>query len=304
MNKLSTAKRTQVLHLLVEGNSMQATSRIADVACNSVVKLLAEAGEACSEYQDRAFRNLRCRKLQLDEIWSFIHCKQRNVESAKAAPPEAGDIWTWMAIDADTKLVPSWFVGSRGGDDAKTFVDDLASRLANRVQLTTDGHKAYLDAIEDAFGNDIDYAMLIKTYGETPHPAGRYSPGQVVGSEPRRVTGRPDPKHIGTSYVETQSLTIRMSNRKFTRLTNAFSRKAENHAHSIALHYMHYNFVRIHKTLRCSPAMAAGVSSKLWNMADIIAMMDARADAPKPRGPYMTKAKRAALAFEGAEISK
>jgi IS1 family transposase len=194
MNELPTAKCVQVLRLLVEGNSMQATSRIADLAFNSVVKLLAEAGDACSEYQDRAFCNRRCRRLQVDEIWSFIHCKQRNVESAKSAPPEAGDIWTWMAIDADTKLVPSWLVGSRDAGDAKTFISDLASRLASRVQLTTDGHKPYLEA--------IDYAMLIKTYGETPRPAGRYSPGQVVGSEPRRVAGRPDPKHISTSYVE------------------------------------------------------------------------------------------------------
>ncbi len=289
MNKLSSAKRAQILHPLVEGNSMQAAARIADVAFNSVVKLLAEAGDACSDYQDRAFHSLPCKRVQVDEIWSFVHCKQRNVGTAKAAPKDAGDIWTWMAIDADTKLVPSWLVGSRDGETAKTFIDDLAARLAHRVQLTSDGHKPYLEAVEGAFGNDIDYAMLIKTYGETPSPAGRYSPGQVVGSEPRRVTGRPDPKHISTSYVERQNLTIRMSNRRFTRLTNGFSKKAENHAHSISLHYMHYNFVRIHKTLRCTPAMAAGVTTKLWDMNDIVAMIDAQAEAPKGRGPYKVR---------------
>jgi IS1 family transposase len=247
MNKLDSAKRAQVLHLLVEGNSMQATARI-----------------------------------QVDEIWSFVHCKQRNVALAKDAPQQAGDIWTWMAIDADTKLVPSWLVGSRDAEAASIFIDDLAGRLSHRVQLTSDGHKPYLQAIEDAFGNDIDYAMLIKTYGETPHPPGRYSPAQVVGSEGRRVTGRPNPAHVSTSYAERQNLTIRMSNRRFTRLTNGFSKKAENHAYSIALHYMHYNFVRIHKTLKCTPAMAAGVTTKLWDMKDIVALIEAR-DPPAKR---------------------
>jgi IS1 family transposase len=282
MNKLPSAKRAQILHLLVEGNSMQATSRIADVSFNSVVKLLIDAGTACSEYQDEAFRNLKCRRLQVDEIWSFVHCKQRNVGSAKAAPSDAGDIWTWMAIDADTKLVPSWLVGHRDTVAAKMFIDDLASRLSNRVQLTSDGHKPYLQAVEDAFGDAIDYAVLVKVYGDAGVPPGRYSPGPVVGSEPHRVTGRPDPRHVSTSFVERQNLTICMSNRRFTRLTNAFSKTAENHAHSIALHYMHYNVVRMHKTLRCSPAMAAGVTTKLWSIMDIVDMIDAKA-APAKR---------------------
>jgi IS1 family transposase len=276
MNKLDSTKRAQVLHLLVEGNSMQAAARLADVSFNTVAKLLVDAGNACSEYQDRVFRDLKCRRIQVDEIWSFVHCKQRNVALAKEAPHQAGDIWTWMAIDADTKLVPSWLVGSRDAEAASIFISDLAGRLSHRVQLTSDGHKPYLQAVEDSFGIDIDYAMLIKTYGETPHPPGRYSPAQVVGSEGRRVTGRPDPAHISTSYAERQNLTIRMSNRRFTRLTNGFSKKAENHAHSIALHYMHYNFVRIHKTLKCSPAMAAGVTAKLWDMKDIVALIEAR----------------------------
>jgi IS1 family transposase len=281
MNKLDSAKRAQVLHLLVEGNSMQATARIADVSFNTVTKLLIDAGNACSDYQDKAFRNLPCKRVQVDEIWSFVHCKQRNVRTAKDAPQQAGDIWTWVAIDADTKLVPSWLVGSRDAEAAGIFMNDLAGRLSHRVQLTSDGHKPYLQAIEDAFGNDIDYAMLIKTYGETPHPPGRYSPAQVVGAELRRVEGRPDPKHVSTSFAERQNLTMRMSNRRLTRLTNGFSKKAENHAHSIALHYMHYNFVRIHKTLKCTPAMAAGVTAKLWDMKDIVALVEARDVAPK-----------------------
>ena len=284
MNKLTPHKRAQILHLLVEGTSMQATARIADVSFNSVGKLLIDAGEACLEYQDRTLRNLPCKRLQVDEIWSFVHCKQRNVAQATGAVDHAGDIWTWTAIDADTKLVPSWLVGSRDAHAARDFIDDLASRLAQRVQLTSDGHKPYLEAVEGAFGEAVDYAMLIKHYGETPVPAGRYSPGQITGSDTRRVTGHPDPAHISTSYVERQNLTLRMQNRRFTRLTNGFSKKAENHAHSIALHYMHYNFARVHKTLRCTPAMAAGVTGHIWTMDEIVKLIEAREVSPnRPR---------------------
>ncbi len=274
MNRLSITKRAHILNLLVEGNSLRAASRIADVSINTVYKLAIDAGEACSAYQDQAFRNLPCKRVQLDEIWSFVYAKQRNVMLAKAAPETAGDVWTWVAICADTKLVPSWRVGDRSGATAIEFVCDLSCRLANRVQVTSDGHRAYLEAVEAGFGADVDYAQLIKLYGEVPHPAGRYSPAQINGTETYCCAGNPDPDHISTtSYVERQNLTMRMSMRRFTRLTNAFSKKVENHAHSISLHYMHYNFVRIHKTLRVTPAMAAGVTEKLWSIEDVAALI-------------------------------
>jgi IS1 family transposase len=236
-----------------------------------------DAGEACLDYQDRHIRDLSSKRLQLDEIWSFVACKQRNVLTSKRAKndPSAGDCWTWVAICADTKIVPSWLVGDRSGETATQFVCDLSKRLANRVQVTTDGHRAYLEAIEAGFGADIDYAQLIKLYGEAPEGQRRYSPSEIRGTRTFCCTGNPDPKHISTSYVERQNLTIRMSMRRFTRLTNAFSKKIENHAHSVALHYMHYNFVRIHKTLRITPAMAAGVTDKLWSIADIVGVIDA-----------------------------
>jgi IS1 family transposase len=276
MNKLPSHKRAQILHLLVEGNSMRATARIADVAFNSVDKLFIEAGRACAAYQDTAFRNLACKRLQLDEIWSFVYAKQKNVQTAKAAPEDAGDVWTWVAIDADTKLVPSWRIGDRSSETGLAFVDDLARRLANRVQITSDGHRAYLEAIEGAFGGGVDYAQLVKLYGASPDSAkGRYSPAECTGCHKQRIEGNPDPAHVSTSYAERQNLTMRMSIRRFTRLTNAFSKKIEKHALSVALHYMHYNFARIHKTLRVSPAMAAGVTDKLWSVADIVTMIDA-----------------------------
>jgi IS1 family transposase len=274
MNRLPITRRAQILHALVEGNSLRAASRLADVSINTVYKLLIDAGEACSAYQNQAFRNLPCKRLQLDEIWSFIYTKQRNVILAKAAPETAGDVWTWVAICADTKLVPSWRVGDRSGATAIEFVCDLSKRLANRVQITSDGHRAYLEAVEAGFGADVDYAQLIKLYGEVPHPAGRYSPAQINGTKTFCCTGNPDPDHISTSYVERQNLTMRMSMRRFTRLTNGFSKKVENHAHAVGLHYMHYNFVRIHKTLRVTPAMAAGVTSKLWSIEDIARLTD------------------------------
>lgn len=274
MYKLTSQKRSQILHLLVEGNSLRAASRLADVAFNTVAKLFVDAGRACADYQDRTLRNLPCKRLQLDEIWSFVYAKAKNVPTAKAAPGGAGDVWTWMAIDADTKLVPSWHIGGRDGYIAEVFVRDLASRLANRVQITTDGHRPYLEAVESAFGADVDYAMLQKIYGTAPEAEKRYSPAECIGTQERVIEGSPDPAHISTSYVERQNLTMRMSIRRFTRLTNAFSKKLENHAHSVALHYMHYNFARIHKTLRMTPAMAAGVADRLWDVKDIVTTLE------------------------------
>jgi IS1 family transposase len=274
MYKLLPEKRVQVLHLLVEGNSLRATARLSDVALNTVSKLFVDAGRACAEYQDRTLRNLACKRLQLDEIWSFVYAKAKNVPVARNPPPSAGDVWTWMAIDADTKLVPSWHVGPRDGYVAQIFVRDLASRLANRVQITTDGHRPYLEAIEGAFGADVDYAMLQKIYGQSSEGEKRYSPAECIGIQERVIEGNPDPAHVSTSYVERQNLTMRMSIRRFTRLTNAFSKKLENHAHSVALHYMHYNFARIHKTLRVTPAMAAGVTDRLWEVKDIVTVLE------------------------------
>src|SRR5580700_3513300 len=274
MNKLSRADRAHIIRLLVEGNPMRSTSRIADVSINTVTKLLIDAGKVCSDYQDQALRDLQCKRLQPDEIWAFCYAKQRKVPFAKAAPEEAGDIWTWVAIDAETKLVPSWLVGDRSGDTAIRFVCDLSKRLANRVQVTSDGHRAYLEAVEAGFGADVDYAQLVKLYGEVPHPAGRYSPAAIQGTKTYCCTGKPDPAHISTSFVERQNLTMRMSMRRFTRLTNGFSKKAENHGHSVAIHFMHYNFVRIHQSLRVTPAMAAGVTPKLWSLTDMVAVID------------------------------
>lgn len=273
MNKLSRDARARILGMMVEGVSIRAISRLTGASKNTIVKLLADAGEAFSDYQDRAMRNLPCKRLQLDEIWAFVYAKQKNVGTAKAAPDGAGDCWTWMALDADTKLIPSYYVGARDAEAAKLFVGDLASRLANRVQLTTDGHKPYLEAVEEAFGADIDYAMLIKIYGDT-NGQGRYSPGECKGAVKRRVEGKPAPEHVSTSYAERANLTLRMGSRRFTRLTNAFSKKVENHAHSVAIHTMHYNFVRIHQTLRVTPAMAAGVTTTLWEVADMVKVLE------------------------------
>lgn len=291
MNKLPHSKRTQILAMLCEGSSMRSISRVADVSINTVSKLLVEAGEACLKLHDETVRNVKASRIQCDEIWSFCHAKQKNVATAKAAPEGAGDVWTWTAIDADTKLIVSYFVGDRSGDSAIDLMGDLHSRLSNRVQLTTDGHKAYLQAVEGAFGDDIDYAMLIKLYGASPESAkGRYSPAECTGTQKLPVTGTPETKHISTSFVERQNLTMRMSMRRFTRLTNGFSKKLENHVHALALYFVFYNFVRIHKTLRVSPAMQAGVTDRLWSMDDIIARIDADAPAPTKRGPYKKRA--------------
>jgi IS1 family transposase len=280
---LPPEKRTLVLHLLMEGNSLRATGRLADVSYNTVCKLFVEAAQVCSEYQDQVFRNLTCKKLQLDEIWSFVGSKAKNVPEEKIG--EYGDVWTWVAIDADTKLVPSWRVGDRSLYTAKEFVFDLSQRLANRVQITSDGYRAYLEAVEEAFGNDVDFAQLVKIYGETIEGQKRYSPAECIGAKKSKITGDPDLCCVSTSFVERQNLTMRMSIRRFTRLTNAFSKKLENHALSVALHYMHYNFCRIHKSLRVTPAMAAGVCDKVLDIKDIVAMMDAKA-LPKKRGSY------------------
>lgn len=274
MNKLPSEKRAQIIGMMVEGMSIRAIARLTGASKNTIVKLLIDAGEACSDYQNRTLRNLKCQRLQLDEIWSFVYAKAKNVRDAKAAPDVAGDVWTWTAIDADSKLIASWMVGDRSTDTARVFVDDLASRLIGRVQITTDGHRPYLEAIEGAFGATVDYAMLEKIYASPVEGQKRYSPPVCVGAKRREITGSPDPDHISTSFAERQNLSMRMGMRRFTRLTNAFSKKVENHAHAIAIYFMHYNFVRIHQTTRVTPAMAAGVTSKLWSISDIVRVVD------------------------------
>jgi IS1 family transposase len=273
MNRLPTEKRAQILALLCEGNSMRATTRLADVSFNAVKKILVDAGRAASDYQDRAFHNLKCKRVQVDEIWAFCYSKQKNVPEEKRGT--AGDIWTWVAIDADSKLVPSWFVGNRDAECARALLTDLASRMDNRIQLTSDGWRAYKDAVKDAFLDEIDYAQLVKIYGDNVEAHKRYSPPPCIGARKERLIGNPDKKHISTSYVERQNLTMRMHIRRFTRLTNAFSKKAENHVHAVSLHFMFYNFCRIHKTLRVTPAMAAGVTDHVWDMPDVVAVIDA-----------------------------
>jgi IS1 family transposase len=287
MNKLDTAKRVQILSMLCEGSSMRSITRVADASLNTVTKLLIDAGKACAAYHDEHVRNVKATRIQCDEIWAFCYAKQKNVETAKAAPEYAGDVWTWTAMEASHKMIISYLVGGRDGEYALSLMDDLQSRLANRVQLTTDGHKAYLEAVEDAFGGDIDYAQLIRLYGDVPETSkGHYSPAECTGAEKRKITGNPERKHISTSYVERQNLTIRMHMRRFTRLTNGFSKKVVNHAYAVALHVMFYNFVRMHKTLRMTPAMAAGVTDRLWDIKNIVALIDANAEPAKKRGPY------------------
>lgn len=276
MNRLSEAQRIQVIAALVEGNSIRATVRMTGVAKNTVVKLLAEIGGACEEYQDRAFRNLPCKRIQCDEIWGFCYCKQDNVPAEKRGEFGYGDVWTWAAICADTKLIPSWVVGRRDAGTAYHLMQDLAGRLRNRIQLTTDGHRVYLSAVESAFGSEIDYAMLVKMYGSDPEGESRYSPAECIGAEIISITGKPNPAHISTSYVERQNLTMRMGMRRFTRLTNGFSKKVENLRHAVALHFMHYNFCRIHQTLRVTPAMEAGIADHVWDIAEIVGLLDAR----------------------------
>jgi len=293
MNKLDTKERAQILQMLCEGMAIRAISRITGRSKNTITKLLVDAGRICSAYQNDVFHNLNCQRIEVDEIWSFVYAKKKNVANAKSAPEGAGDVWTWTAIDADSKLVMSWLVGGRDGEYALSFMDDLKSRLANRVQLTSDGHKSYLEAVEEAFGADVDYAQLVKMYGKGPETAkGRYSPAECTGIRKMKIEGEPDIHKVSTSYIERQNLTMRMHIRRFTRLTNAFSKKVANHEASIALHFMYYNFVKMHKTLKCSPAMAAGVTNKLWEMTDVVGMIEAEEEKlrPKKRGPYKKRA--------------
>ena len=298
MNRLSTEKRSLIIRCLIEGASVRATARTAAVSKTTVLKLLLDAARVCSEYQDRVLRNLPCKRFQVDEAWAFIYAKEKNVPYTKSAPQDAGDVWTWTAFCADTKLVPSWRVGDRSAETALDLFDDLASRVDHRLQITTDGHGAYLEAVDAAFGGAVDYAMLVKTYGNPADSdrtaSTRYSPGHCTGTHVIHVSGRPDPAHINTSYVERHNLTMRMSMRRFTRLTNAFSRKLENHAAEVAIYMFYYNFIKPHRTLSrkggppTTPAMAAGVTDWRMKVEDIVEMLDAEYEAsrPKTRGPY------------------
>jgi IS1 family transposase len=286
MNKLPVSTRAQILSMLCEGASMRSVSRLTDTSINTVSKLLVDAGRFCAGFHDARVRGVKASKVQVDEIWSFTAAKEKNVATMKAPVDGAGDTWTWTAIEADTKLLISHFVGGRDGECAKWFIEDMASRITNRIQLTSDGHKAYLEAVEGAFGADIDYVMLIKLYGNAPESfKGRYSPADCTGIKKTKIEGKPDMKHVSTSYVERSNLTMRMHNRRFTRLTNAFSKKFENHAHMVAIYAVWYNWIRIHKTLRMTPAMAAGISETVMDWSDIVEATDADQPAKK-RGPY------------------
>ncbi len=282
MNQLSTAKRCQIIAALVEGNSIDATCRMLGVGKHTVLRLLEDAGCACAAFHNANVRNLRVKRAQCDEVWLFIYAKQKNVTEEQMAEG-AGDCWTWTAIDADTKLIISYMLGDRGASTARDFMEDVAGRIANRIQLTTDGHRVYAEAVEQAFGSEIDYAMLVKIYGASNEGESRYSPATCIGCRTGVLAGNPDPKHISTSYVERQNLSMRMGMRRFTRLTNGFSKKFENHAHQIALYFFHYNFCRVHKTLRVTPAMEAGLTDHVWTLEELCTLLpekklNARAD--------------------------
>jgi IS1 family transposase len=274
MNRLTTQDRAKVLQLLCEGMSIRAVTRVTGFSKTTVSKLVVDAGRAAAWYQDRVFQSLTCKRLQVDEIWGFVGAKAKNADPAKKAAGEAGDAWLWLATDAETKLVPCWHVGTRDGDAAMEFIDDLASRLVNRPQITTDGHRAYLYAMDAVFGGEVDYAQLVKLYGPSPEGERRYSPAECTGIIKTRISGSPDIKHVSTSYAERNNLNIRMHSRRLTRLTNAFSKKMENHAHAMALHFLYYNFVRIHKTLKVTPAMAARVTDRLWEVTDMVNVIE------------------------------
>ena len=290
MNTLSLEKRTQILQMLVEGSSMRSISRIVGASINTITKLLVDAGNACAVYHDEHVKNLNCRRIECDEIWAFCYSKQKNTPDDKK--DGAGDVWTWTSLCADSKLICNWVVGKRDAEYAMMLMDDLQERLAHRVQLTTDGHKAYLQAVEGAFGNDIDFAQLVKIYGDTAGvKSGKYSPSEFVTAKKVKITGNPHMESVSTSYVERQNLTMRMSMRRFTRLTNAFSKKLENHEHALALYFMYYNFVRIHKTLKVTPAIASGVTDKLWDMTDIAKLVIVN-EVPKKRGGYKPRKRK------------
>jgi len=274
MNRLTPAKRTQVIAALVEGNSIRATVRMTGASKNAIQRLLAAVGPACEQYQDRTLRNLPCKRVQCDEIWSFCYAKQKNVPTDKQGQFGYGDVGTWTALCADTKLICSWKIGTRGASAAYALMHDLAGRMAHRIQLTTDGHRVYADAVDSAFGCDIDYAMLVKLYGNDSESETRYSPAECIGCKIAAITGNPNPRHISTSFVERQNLTMRMQMRRFTRLTNAFSKKVQNLGHAVALHFMHYNFCRVHQTLRVTPAMESGIADHVWDIEEIVALLD------------------------------
>lgn len=277
MNKLPIQKRVQIINLLVEGNSLRSTSRIADVSINTVTKLLVDVGRACEKFHNDMVKGIKAERVQADEIWSFVYAKDKNASDEMKADGTAGDVWTWTALDADSKLIVSWYVGNRDAESAHEFMYDVASRLSNKVQLTTDGHHAYLEAVDDAFHLDIDFAQLVKIYGSSNEGTGhekKYSPAQCTGIKKKIISGEPNEKFISTSYVERQNLTMRMHMRRFTRLTNAFSKKIENHCHAIALHFVYYNFVKIHKSLRVPPAMQAGLIKRLMSIEDIVKLTD------------------------------
>lgn len=274
MNKLSSKDRARILHLLCEGQSIRATVRLTGASKNTIAKLLVTAGQACMAYQDRVLVDLKCNRIEVDELWSFVGCKEKNVPKAKKGLGESGDVWTWVALDAETKLVPAWYIGDRDSEAAMFFMDNLAKRLAHRVQLTSDGHAPYLQAVEGAFGADIDYAMLVKVYGGSAEAARRYSPPEFVTCRKELITGNPVREHVSTSYVERNNGIIRQHVKRYARLTQAFSKKVENHVYAFALHTMYHNFVRISGAHKVTPAMAAGVDSRLWEMSDMVAMIE------------------------------
>jgi IS1 family transposase len=275
MNRLSKERQTQIIKCLCEGLGIRATVRMTGASKNTIIKLLAEVAEVCNKYQNKTLRNLTCKRIQCDEIWSFCYAKEKNVPGKMRGQFGVGDVWTWTALDADTKLIVSWLVGDRNAGTAHEFMQDLEARLANRVQLTTDGHRVYLEAVEAAFGKDIDYAMLVKTYGQERDKEATYSPAKVMSCHSVRIIGDPDSDHISTSYVERSNLSMRMSMRRFARLTNAFSKKVENHIAALSLYFMYYNFCRVHQTLRVTPAMEAGVSDHVWEIEEIVALLSA-----------------------------